>query len=63
MFSENYRREFTEPPTVEELIEILGEYPPTAKVSVLGDPMFYIHGESDGSLIVFDDASMDDEYE
>ena len=63
MFSEKYRKDFTEAPTVEELIEVLGEYPPNARVSVLGDPVFYIHGESDGSLIVFDDSSMDDEYE
>lgn len=48
--------------TVENLIEYLKTLNKDAKISVLGDPCFYIHVEQDGSEVIFDDSPLEDEY-
>lgn len=48
--------------TVEELIKYLKTLNKDAKISVLGDPQFYIHVEQDGSEVIFDDSPLEDEY-
>lgn len=48
--------------TVENLIEYLKTLNKDAKISVLGDPCFYIHVEQDGSEVIFDDSDLEDEY-
>lgn len=63
MLSAKYFKDCSNGINVEELIEALKEYPKDASVTVLGDPCFYIHGESDGSTIIFDDSTLEDDYE
>lgn len=48
--------------TVENLIEYLKTLNKDAKISVLGDPCFYIHVEQDGSEVIFDDSPLENEY-
>ena len=48
--------------TVGQLKKILETVSDDAKVFVLGDNYAYIHFEEDGSVISFDDNSLDDEY-
>lgn len=48
--------------TVKDLIEYLKTLNKDAKISVLGDPCFYIHVEQDGSEVIFDDSPLEDEY-
>lgn len=57
-----YFKDFSSGITVEELIEVLKEYPKDALVTVLGSPSVYIHGENDGSTIIFDDNDLAEEY-
>ena len=63
MFDYNKRIDATkERVTVEELIKYLKTLNKDAKISVLGDPCFYIHVEQDGSEVIFDDSPLEDEY-
>lgn len=48
--------------TVKDLIKYLKTLNKDAKISVLGDPQFYIHVEQDGSEVIFDDSALEDEY-
>ena len=48
--------------TVKDLIKYLKTLDKDAKISVLGDPCFYIHVEQDGSEVIFDDSPLEDEY-
>lgn len=57
-----YFKDFSGGITVGELIEVLKEYHEDALVTVLGSPSVYIHGECDGSSIIFDDNDLSEEY-
>lgn len=60
------KRKFSDNLTVEELCDyLLKNANKDAKVTVLGDPMVYIHIEEDGSEVCLDDSSLSElpEYE
>lgn len=46
-----------------EVIELLQKLPNNSKVLFNGDNYGYIHIEADESVISFDDASLDEDYE
>lgn len=48
---------------VREVVEILSTLPEDASVLFNGDNYGYLHIEEDLSIISFDDASLDEEYE
>lgn len=62
MFNKNRRIEARDM-TVAELRAILEDLPDNCEVNFMGDNYGYIHIESDLSIISFDDASLEDEYE
>lgn len=62
MFDKNRRIEARDM-TVAELRAILEDLPDNCEVNFMGDNYGYIHIESDLSIISFDDASLEDEYE
>lgn len=62
MLDRKYFKDFSKGATVEQMIETLKQYPPKAKFTVLGDPRFYIHMESDGSEVIVDDSPVSDIY-
>lgn len=63
LLDKKYFRDFSDGITIGELIEVLKEYPEDSVVTVLGNPRIYLHGESDGSKIIFDDNDLSEEYD
>jgi hypothetical protein len=61
MFDPAKRKEFHHG-TVNQLIAYLSTLNPFAEVTILGDPDLYVHVEQDGSTVVLDDNSMEDQY-
>lgn len=63
MLSRKYFKDFSKGVTVKEIRDVLKEYPEDAKFTVMGDPCVYIHCESDGSTVIIDDNTLEDDYE
>lgn len=61
MFDEKYKKEFSNI-TKLDLIQALEEVPGNPIVNIIGENMFYMHVEEDGTVINLDDNSLEDEY-
>ena len=61
MFDEKYRKELIGI-TKNQLINELENIPGNPLISIIGEYIFYLHVEEDGSVINLDDNSLEDEY-
>lgn len=62
MYDKTKRREFRDVTCVGDIISELSKYPQDARVVIDGDSYFYLHVETDNSILNFDSASLDEEY-
>ena len=58
----NKRQEFMGRTTVRDIINILNTLNPDATFLCDGDSYFYLHVESDDSIVCIDSSSLDDDY-
>lgn len=62
MFDIDKKRQFNKA-TVKEVIQELEKLNPEAEFCVIGDNHFFIHVETDGTVVTLDTEEMTDEYE
>lgn len=63
MYDLSKRKEFRDFTCVGDIINELSKYPQDSRVVIDGDSYFYLHVEKDNSILNFDSASLDEEYE
>lgn len=62
MYDKNQKQSYSEI-TVGQLVEILKALPEDAQIFICGDDYYFIHVESDGSVVNLDNEPLEDCYE